>query len=571
MRSTSSTWSPARLSRNMASSSGHRSLHEESAAERFGELLGPVAAWGLRVQGLEHLSDIWELQGNDELLPRDLATRLAFLADLTLIEFADPHLLDVGMQEMVESLFYRWAEPRDLLIYERRYAEGFTLQEIADEVGITRERVRQLLSKFDAALTTRLRQPEFRPIWWSARELRRQIGVAAPREHLKVAGVISDALEDTDNRASRLLLPMLLRLAGPYVERNNWLVCKNPPPPDSAALWSMTDIHGLLPVVEAHQWLLERGVSAEFHDSWIDRFGRFRQEGDTLLLWSGNAVDKCVALLALRGEPTDAATLVQLVGEGHNARGIRSRFFEDQRLVRVSLRDWALVDWGLEEYSGLAEEIKQRIEARGGSTPLSPLMTELSGQFGVKERSVRVYAAAPMFVLERGTIRLREEGEPYPIDDDLSDVRDARRLDDDRVEYRMLYDSEAQRGSGRIMPAAVAAALGVTPGQPRSFSCKDADAMAAPLQVTWPMTSGTGPTLGSIRMLGAMAGANVGDRLRLEFNTSNHSVHADRIPPSDTPVHAQEQAPGLVPEVASQRTPSVRQARPQRRQRRRPR
>lgn len=541
----------------------HRLDAEDSAAERLRDLIGPLAAWGLRVRGLERLSDILELQGDPTSLPRDLAVRLAVLNDLPLGEFAAPHLLDASMQELAESLLYRWAEPRDVLIYERRYADGSTLQEVADEFGVTRERVRQLQTKHDAALNARLRRPEFRPIWWRAKELRRQIGVAAPREHPAVDGAINEALEDADHRMSRLLLPLLLRLAGPYVERDGWLICKNPAPPDPAELWGMTDIHGLLPVVEAHQWLLERGVSAEFHDSWIDRFGRFRQEGDTLLLWSGNAVDKCVALLALRGEPTDAATLVQLVGEGHNARGIRSRFFEDQRLVRVSLRDWALVDWGLEEYSGLAEEIKQRIEARGGSTPLSPLIAELSGQFGVKENSVRTYAAAPMFVLERGIIRLRRQDEPLLIDDDLSAVQHARRLDGERIEYSVAFDSEAQRGSGRVMPAAVAAALGVTPGHSRSFRFEDSEGDWRVLQVTWPMTSGTGPTLGSVRVIGAAVGAIQGDRLRLEFNVAEGLVCAQRLPPIDAT--APEDVQQIVPEVTPVAAPTTLRARPPRR------
>ena len=231
----------------------------------------------------------------------------------------------------------------------------------------------------------------------------------------------------------------------------------------------------------------------------------------------------------MHGRPADVQAMLELAGESHNARGVGQRFFEDPRLVRVNRRDWALLEWGLEEYTSLADEIKQRIEANGGQVPLAPLVKELSQQFDVSPTSVRVFATAPMFVLERGNVRLREAHETYPVSDDLSSVTSARRTDNDRIEYTIEVNSETLRGSGRIMPTALAGALGVVPGQPRAFAYRATDGRPHKLNVTWVMTSATGPTIGSTRELAAVAGAVIGDQLRLEFDLKQGSVRPERL------------------------------------------
>src|SRR5205085_9586971 len=141
--------------------------------------------------------------------------------------------------------------------------------------------------------------------------------------------------------------------------------------------------YGLLPVDRAAAWLDEQGIRPAFHDAWLAKNGRFRREGDMLLVWTRGAVDKCVALLAFHNQTMDAETLLDLVGEGHNVRGIRARLFEDPRLMRVSRTRWALRDWGLEEYTGIAEEIAQRIEEWGGRAKLQKLIDEQVPLFGV--------------------------------------------------------------------------------------------------------------------------------------------------------------------------------------------
>ena len=175
------------------------------------------------------------------------------------------------------------------------------------------------------------------------------------------------------------------------------------------------------------RWLMHtigwpvHGMRPEFHDVWLEHSGRFRRAGEHLMVWSRNVVDKSVALLAVRREPADADTLVDLVGEGHNVSGVRARFFEDERLMRVNRTDWALRAWELEEYTGITDEIAQRIEEADGQANLDAVVNEVVRQFNVKEFSVLAYTTAPMFLVENGLIRLRGDDEPFEVNGSLEE------------------------------------------------------------------------------------------------------------------------------------------------------
>jgi hypothetical protein len=242
-------------------------------------------------------------------------------------------------------------------------------------------------------------------------------------------------------------------------------------------------------------------------------------------VWSNNIVAKCIAMLALRGEPTDTDTLVELVGEGHNVKGVRGRLFEDPRVMRVNRTEWGLRSWGFEEYTGITDEIAQRIEEGGGRARLDSIISEVVRQFGVKEGSVRIYAEAPMFVLEDGWIRLRRQDEPFKPQGKLSACRGVFRAADAVLSLLMDVDGEVLRGSGRPLPGPVAAALGVLPERPRAFRQGEIE-----LSVTWPRTAALGASLGSTRALAAAVGAAEGDRLRLDFYMDVGQVRGERVP-----------------------------------------
>jgi len=486
--------------------------------------LRTLSTWGLRIQKLEYLEDLFDLAPGIGPIPRLLSEQLAACSDLRLRDLADQELLAVTMDDLAEEIVVGLDDQRREVFWQR-IVEGRTLKEVGREIDVTRERVRQVQQKVEKQIAARLRGRAFLLLHWRAAKLRQVLGNAAPLDHEATLHAISDSLEGASSGSATLLRPLILRLAGPYKEQDGWLVVVSEAPKSAAPLREQCDEFGLLPLSVAQEWLVEHGVRADFHNLWLDEFSGYRRIEDTLVAWPRNIVDKCVALLALRNEPADAKTLVELVGEGHNVRGANARFFEDQRLMRVNRTDWALRAWGMEEYTGITDEIAQRIAEAGGRTSLQLVIREVARQFNVKEGSVEAYSAAPMFVVEDEFIRLRREDESHEVEDGLKGVKGAYRIAEDRISLLVGVDKEVLRGSGRPLAPAVAGSLGVEPGGRRKFQYE-----AGELTISWPLTSAFGPSLGSVRVMIDRAGADEGERGRLEFDLEEEQVIAERVP-----------------------------------------
>ena len=485
--------------------------------------LRTVAAWGIKERSAERLGEVIELSADPDLLPPDLKVLWDEFEQLELTDLADASLLELTLDDLVDRLFARM-DDRQRTIYRRRVVDGATLATVGEELGVSRERIRQLQAKAELQIATALRSERLRPLHWRAAALRTSLGIAAPAAHNATLLAVNRALRGASAESEEVLRPLILRLAGPYEERSGWLVLENAEDPAPNDIRALADEFGLVAVADAHDWLAAHDVRAEFHDAWLDDFGAFRRDGDHLMAWLGNVVDKCVAVLKARAEPMSADDLVELVGEGHNVNGVRGRFFDDERLIRVNRTEWALREWGIEEYTGITDEIAQRIEEAGGSVAVSVVVHEIVSQFGVKESSVLAYAAAPMFVLEGDHVRLRRNDEPFEVNSNLEPSPGAFHPSLGHVSLLIPVDAELLRGSGRPMSAPVATAIGVSPGAPRSFSYAE-----GALTVTWPVTSAVGPTLGSARVIATRAGVREGDRVRLDFDCEQGLVRAERV------------------------------------------
>ena len=482
-----------------------------------------IAAWGVQERDAQLLGDILHLDVGEGTLPPSLAALWGEVGKVELRKIADERLLAATLSSLAERLLSYLGE-RQAAVYRRRIVDGSTLAEVGEEFGVSRERIRQLQGKMERRIERLLQSGDYQLLHWRATDLGTALGATAPLAHDATREALAKSLRGASQSATALMRPLLLRLAGPYRESAGWLT-RDQAAMDTSDLEAMADEFGVIKLEEARELLGLRGMRSEYMDTWFDHSGKFRRDEDHLMLWTGSVVDKCVRLLALRGEPATTETLVALVGEGHNVRGVRARFFEDQRLVRVNREDWALRAWGLEEYTGITDEIAQRIRAAGGSIKVGVMADEIVTQFKVKRTSVLLYTAAPMFVAEGDRVRLRGDNEPFEVETALSMCPGAFRSSPTTLSLLVPVDSEVLRGSGRSMHGPVAAALGVMPGHPRTFHHDQGE-----LRVTWPMTAALGPTLGSVRTLAELVGAAEGDRVRLDFELEGARVGVEKVP-----------------------------------------
>ena len=208
------------------------------------------------------------------------------------------------------------------------------------------------------------------------------------------------------------------------------------------------------------------------------------------------------------------------MGTDYNPASARHRLVQSEIVIRVTKHKFGLREWGLDEYTGVSDEIAQEIEACGGVTTLDHLIDVLPSRYEVAEASIRMCAATPRFVLNsRGELRLRRESDPR--------VRARGSLDRTPRCYRheggwvirLPVDTDLLRGSGRSCPGAFAAKLGVHAGGGRAFPFRETS-----ITVSWHERSTSGPSFGSLREVTRQLGGEAGDWLFIQ--ESGHQLDA---------------------------------------------
>jgi hypothetical protein len=505
------------------------SVAEPDGTSELRLLVAELASWAIDARAARTLGDVLGLSANLGWIPAEIQARFAALTTASLDVFVDAASLTPAAS--APQLFLDAIGDRsDLFVRRRLVRDGRpTLQQLGNELGISRERVRQLESgAVDRALHL-VATSEFRHLRWRAGELAAVLGPAVP--------VASDVLEDAlqwacrglDDPESCTARDLLLWLAGPYeLDPAGWLVGPN---------LSMKTLLDEFQARVGDQWLLSRASVAELIslvelsptlvEPFLSAAGRWRSIGDDWWVrWDGAVGEKAEIVLLLTMHPMTAEEINSAIGEAHSTTSVRNALAAESRFVRLDKTGtYGLTEWGLEEYSGIAQEILERIERSGGSAPLEQLVREFVDQFGVSETSVRMYAASPAFVVSDGLVRRREASEAYQPDERIERVRGSYVRSDGAVLLQVPIDRDVLRGSGRQLAEPVAALLGMRPGSRVEFVASGGSRVL----LTWPETSVMGPSLGSVRNLASDLGLELGDRMVLAFHAASSTVEASPV------------------------------------------
>lgn len=493
--------------------------------ERLDATLLTLAAWAVRERGASRLADLLVPSPNLGRVPQDISTELVRLGNLALNEYigvADATVPADLLDQLLEAI-----GPRSDIIVARRIRLGVrpTLDELGRGLGLTRERVRQLESKALASAEEAVRSPRFEPLRWRVSDLRDVLGVAVRESSTLVANALAWATRDLKEPSSCGASELMLWLAGPFEREGAWLVKSDH---SLADLTHAFEAQVMNPMAVTHEEVADilegLGMSSDMTGDFMLRRPGWRLIDDsTYVRWRGSVGDKAETVLRLVGHPLSIAEINDHIAEGHVATSLRNALAFDQRFVRLDkASNFGLREWGLEEYSGIAQEIVERIERAGGRVDLEDLVIELVEQFGVSANSVRMYAGSPAFLLQDCQVVIRPENDPYTADDRVERVRGLYALPDGRVIVHDIVDKDVVRGSGRPFPEAAAAVMGLRPGHRMEFAFRG----EARIVVGWPATSVMGPTLGSVRQVAEELGLRAGEAFRLTFDPRSLSCTA---------------------------------------------
>jgi hypothetical protein len=128
-----------------------------------------IAAWGVAERGARTIGDLFTLAPATAGLPADVARRWDRLAQLSLRPLAGPAEPDGYVTQLAEQLLGETDERRRLILTSRTFAPGKqTYDSLARELGISRERVRQLEESALTQLARASRHDRYAPLRWRA-------------------------------------------------------------------------------------------------------------------------------------------------------------------------------------------------------------------------------------------------------------------------------------------------------------------------------------------------------------------------------------------------------------------
>ena len=410
------------------------------------------------------------------------------------------------VSDQLASLLTSMSSTQKLILERRLFVSGpHTLQELAEQIGVTRERVRQIELRVLGAVEETVGSE----ISIITALLREQLGpvIAAAEFERSIADVFNygSLTEPAINLASRILKS---RLSYKCVDG----VCLDEAATDIVATLrdaasEVADDVGLIDE-EALRDNLPGTEWKGFASQLIERC-EFHQIGCRLALRDTAKARVKAALLKIGRASTneEIAAMSEL-----DPDLVRSHLSVIPTVVRADKTRWGLADWIDDVYEGITAEIIQRINEDGGATPLGRLIEELPRLFGVSKSSVLTYVGTPQFTLCAGYVSLADDSSITLREiDDVIDGRDAR----GNPYWTFVADNRHFAGYSLVgFPPELARELGCKPNGKKLTHVTHPEGCGE-LSVIWRLASATGASLGYLADPLQRLGISSGDRVRL--------------------------------------------------------
>lgn len=397
-----------------------------------------------------------------------------------------------------------------------------TTYAIAARLGVASVRIQRNQPRAQARLAELLAEPAHEEVREHADLLSQRLGPYAP------ADVVDAELRRLDVDPSSETAQVLLYLAGPYVQDDSWFE-NTKTAGKQRVLDSVEAKFGRCPAPSTTalvDGLTRLGMSREVAETYLHTRVAVQRFGDVWVRWGDSIPDRAEGVLHAQGTPLTSEDILAGIGaDTTTLRGVREALYTDDRFVRASRLTWGLRTWGIEPYGGVFDEVATLIDGSGGSMKIDDVVADVVTRFpDVAEGSVRGYLGTLAFVTAGGMVRRRNDTDAWPPVPPLRTARGAFRNGDNEIRLAVEVTVDLLRGSGLQLRPAVAAALGIDPGQRRVFTSSHGE-----VAVVWRLSSTNGPSIGSLRTAALATGAELKDTVVLVFRLDDASLTVTRI------------------------------------------
>lgn len=214
------------------------------------------------------------------------------------------------------------------------------LQELGDDFGTCRERVRQIESQCIKILKRRLSAARYRPLLEVSSEISAAVGMAVPLHWAEAAGFVTPQSRFGRGKVKSpesFMRTFLFGWGTSYELRDEWIIRK-PVARHISKTQSITRSllkKGAVPAEQVTSRVVALGIRQDVVRQWISRFGQARFIGSSAIRWKGTLADKAVALLGYAKEPMTNQGISELLGPSHSIESLNNYLSVDHRFERI--------------------------------------------------------------------------------------------------------------------------------------------------------------------------------------------------------------------------------------------
>ena len=285
--------------------------------------------------------------------------------------------------------------------------EPDTLDAIAERWGVTKERVRQIEGKVKEQAVSAIGKVFNR---FAIPFFNQYRGKIVRHKLIHVASRSLTAGSTWSVAASGFALAT----AGRWKKKGDWVLFnENENLHDSLVklLEEQSDHFGLVGSSKIQDPLDSFFLAETDRDAFLGDVLNIRKFGD---YWCKDTKrNQAVAALLSIGCPTTKEEISVLMDD-YAINKVGSLLSSIDGIVRADRDRWGLEEWVEDEYTGIVDEIHQRLEEDGGTTTVHRLITEIPAQFGVSEASVRSYLSTDAFEIGNGMVSIADTSEFSP-------------------------------------------------------------------------------------------------------------------------------------------------------------
>jgi len=224
-------------------------------------------------------------------------------------------------------------------------------------------------------------------------------------------------------------------------------------------------------------------------DALLSDCTTLKQFEDSIVRWNGSLFDKAVLILRVHNQLMPLETLSEIVAPG-KIRSVTNQIQSPERgdvIVRSMNGKYGLREWGwVIPYIELEPGMRAAIVESGGRISLRRLQRQME-TIGFSSTSVMMYATMhPAFVVDGDVVRLRTDHEATVAKPIWMSPRCYRTLGDSmagRWSFVTTVDYKKLRAQSLLIPAAVGLLLGMHPGKPTSVNVD-----GTPIAGSWGMS-----------------------------------------------------------------------------------